>query len=70
MTRLTTARWYLDRVPSLDADESRRSIQQARDICDEVRRRLAALGVSPDRYNEAQMTLDELRARLRATQEI
>ena len=70
MIQLTRARWCLDRVPTVEPDAGRRNIQTAQDICDEVGRSLAALRVSPEIYTEVERILDELRARLRAIDEM
>ncbi len=70
MIQLTRARWCLDRVPTVGPDEARRSIQTAQDICNEVGRSLAELRLSPEISSEVEVNLDELRARLRATEVI
>ena len=68
--QLTRALWCLDRVPTVEPDAGRRNIQTAHDICDEVGRSFASLRVSPEMYTEVERTLDELRARLRAMDEL
>ncbi len=69
MTQLTTARWCLDRVPTVGPEASRRQIQRARDIYEEVARSLAMLRAGPESFSQVQRALEELRARLRAIKE-
>jgi len=70
LIQLTTARWHLDRVPSLDAEEARHNIGRAREICDEVGRCFMTMHVGNEAHPQLVTMLDDLRARLAAVDQM
>jgi hypothetical protein len=68
LAKLTTARWYMDRVAVGDANLSRQNLERARQSFDEVTQLLKRLTFSNEQY-QVQEQLEELRSRLQAAGE-
>jgi hypothetical protein len=69
LAKLTTARWYMDRVAVGDASLSRQNLEKARQSFDEVTQLLQRRTVSTEQYQQVQEQMEELRSRLQAAGE-